>query len=296
MMTATVEFGIVPMGGALTAAAGVSVPPPLTPSPVNLLRSSRNPSDASDVRWEQGFAYLPMGNGEMNIDDACAGDNIGVPVDKKGVATFWTPYLLSTKYTCSAMGADLAEHQQRAQGLLDAATPKLLEYELWNGLLTKAAGYQNLYLEQATGVDAYTATSVVEAIAICESYLSQMSYGGRGMIHMPAWVSAYLPAGGMRREGNLILTIRDTIVLPGAGYGHYPASQSGPPVAPTGSFNIYATGITDVRTGPIIPWPEGDVNLALNRATNTVDTRAYRMACASWDGIAFARVATTITL
>jgi hypothetical protein len=292
MMTETVEFGL----GAMVAFAGVSDPAPLTQSPVNLVRSSRNPIDTADVRWEQGFSYLPLSDGELNIDDACAGDNIAVPVTKNAAARFWTPYILSSKYTCSAMGADLAEHQKRAQGLLDAATPKLLEYELWHGLLTQAAGYHNLYLEQGSGVDLYTATSVVEALAICESYLSQMTYGGRGIIHMPAWVSAYLPAGAMRRDGNLLLTVRDTILVPGSGYGLYPGSVGGPPVAPTGTFNIYATGITDVRIGSIIPWPEGDMYQALNKVTNTVETRAYRMACASWDGVAFARVSTTITL
>lgn len=290
-MTETVEFSI----GTLTAAAGVPVPPPLTQSPVNLVRSSRNPNDGADVRWEQGFSYLPLSNGELNVDDACAGDNVPVPVAKDAPSVFWTPYLLSSKYTCSTLGADIAEHQQRAQNLLDVATPKILEYEFWNGLLAQQAGYENLYLRQSSDVDVYTATSVVEAIAICESYLAQMTYGGRGMIHIPAWVSAYLPAGGMRREGNLVLTIRDTIIVPGSGYTDGPVAPGKPP-APSGTFSIYATGITDVRVGSVVPWPEGDMYQAVNRATNTAETRAYRMACASFDGVAFARVDATITL
>jgi hypothetical protein len=59
---------------------------------------------------------------------------------------------------------------------------------------------------------------------------------------------------------------------------------------------MYATGITDARLGDIVPWPEGDMYQAIDRQTNTVVTRAQRMGCASWDGVAFARVDTTITL
>lgn len=371
-----VEYSItaaVPMSAG-SSGYGVGVEPPaLVPTPVNLVRSSRNPTDSADTRWTNGFRYLPLSNGELAIYDDCGiHPGVKVPINKDTAALAWQPYVLSAKFTCSAMGSDLNEYAARAKGLLDAATPKLLEYELWHGSLAQTAGWTNLYFEQPSGVDVYTAASINDAIGTLEQYLAEIAYGGRGMIHCAPYLSPYLQFA-TRREGNLLLTNRDTIVVPGSGYGQYPAvivpatgaiagspgsftpagctippnfaAMSGsivaspatawtagqyvvlgdashaawngtawavvagigllegqgqsavpyaPPPKPTGPYKFFATGITDVRLGDILTWPE-DLNQAINRSTNTVDVRAQRYACASWDGVAFARVDLTFT-
>jgi hypothetical protein len=197
-------------------------------------------------------------------------------------------------FKCSAFGWSENDYSDRAKALLDAATPKLLEYEFWNGALSIAAGYGNLYLTTAAAIaDKYAATSIQEAIGICEQYISQMNYGGRGMIHLPPVLSPYLQLVA-RREGNLLLTNRDTIVVPGAGYGKYPAVGSPPPL-PAGPFVVVGTSLCDVRLTDIVTWPE-DPNQALDKKTNTVEVKAERYACASWDGVTFCHVDLTMTL
>jgi hypothetical protein len=170
----------------------------------------------------------------------------------------------------------------------------MVEYEFWSGALTVAAGWPNLFLSAPSGADTYAATTIQGAIGICEEYLGHMGYGGRGMIHIPPVLAPYLGLVTARREGNLLLTNRDTIVVPGSGYGKFGTGVGKPP-QPAGPFYVIATGICDVRLTDIAMVPD-DANQAIDRATNTVDVRAERYACASWDGLAFCHVDLTLTL
>jgi len=275
---------------------GVPVEPaPLIQQPVNLVRSSRTPSDPSNTRWTNGFSYLPNAIGDLEVADDCGPDTVNVPVNEDYGTVSWHPYVLSASFKCSAFGWDQNDYAARAKALLDAATPKMVEFELWNGLLSQAASYGNLFLSYTGGTaDLYTASSIQEAVGICEQYISQMNYGGRGMIHLPPVLSPYLQLV-TRREGNLLLTNRDTIVVPGAGYGKYPTTPGAKPPQPAGPFVVVGTSITDVRLGDIITFPD-DPSQSLDRKTNTVEVKASRYACASWDGVTFCHVDLTMTL
>jgi hypothetical protein len=278
----------------LTAAvngASVVAPPPLVSSPVNLVRSSRNPSDGNN-NWTRGITYLPAANGVLDLISDCSTDSVNVPVTLDTPQVFWQPYVLSAEFVCSAIGFDSSSFDSKATGLLDAATPKMIEYELWHGLLAQAAGWDNLYFTGAShGPANYDATSIQQAVGICEQYLASMGYGGRGMIHIPPFLAPYL---GLfcRREGNLLLTNMDTIVVPGNGYGDV-GSDTPPALPPTAPIEIYASGITDVRIGEIVSIPD-EFYQAIDRRTNTVTIRAERYALASWDGAALCRVDLTL--
>jgi hypothetical protein len=251
--------------------------------------------DPTNTRWTNGFEYLPNAIGDLEVADDCGPDMINVPVDQDYGTVSWHPYLLTASFRCSAFGWNENDYAARAKALLDAATPKMVEYEFWNGLLSTAAGWGNLYLATVAAVaDKYTATSIQEAVGICEQYISQMNYGGRGMIHLPPVLSPYLQLF-TRREGNLLLTNRDTIVVPGAGYGKYPTAVGTPPPQPAGPFVVVGTSITDVRLSDIITFPD-DPFQSLDRATDTVEVKASRYACASWDGVTFCHVDLTMTL
>jgi hypothetical protein len=115
------------------------------------------------------------------------------------------------------------------------------------------------------------------------------------MIHIPLFLAPYLPSV-TRREGNLLLTNMDTIVVPGNGYGAVegtPGSNQAPDLPPA-TLEIYATGITDVRLGEIVAIPD-DFHQSIDRSTNTVMLRAERYALASWDGFANCRVDLTLS-
>ena len=111
------------------------------------------------------------------------------------------------------------------------------------------------------------------------------------MIHIPPYLAPFLPSV-TRREGNLLLTNLDTIVVPGHGYGDL-GDNVDPPVLPPATLELYATGITDVRLGEIVAVPD-DFHQSINRSTNTVTVRAERYALASWDGFANCRVDLTL--
>jgi hypothetical protein len=280
-MTSTVQFGLgTSFGNESLVAAGVPVASPaLVPSPVNIVRSSRTNAD-SPSHWEAGFTYLPEGIGEMAVDDMCGGFNRNMENNAPGAAATWQPYFLTAKFNCSAFGYEQNDYAGRARRLLEAATPKLLEWEFWGGVLSQAAGLSNTYLASITG--AATATSIEQAIGELENALGKCAYGGRGMIHCPPYAAAFMTGNSVRREGNLLMTNRDTIVVPGSGYAEF---YSG-----TGAFAMYATGLTDVRLGDIFI----DDTIGIDKTTNTITVRAYRSACVSWDELCAAKVTVTL--
>jgi hypothetical protein len=98
------------------------------------------------------------------------------------------------------------------------------------------------------------------------------------MIHMTRLMATVLAhKGALRREGGLLLTILDTIVVPGVGY-----LGTGPDDAmPAAGEWMYATGMVKVWRGTVQLFPASDderewMSQALDRAANTVTARAER--------------------
>ena len=266
----SVQFGIATADGLVAAAMPVEAPP-LVANPINLVRSSRIPADSTSGRWVNGFAYTPEGVGLLGVGDAC-GDDFEEMNHSDPFTSDWFPYVLTAEYRCSTFGHADNDYKGRVTRLLDAATPKLLEWEFWGGELSQAASLDNSFLMEFSGV-AYNADSIEKAIGAVESGLADCAVGGRGMIHLSPFVVPFLRSI-VRREGNLLLTDRDTIVVPGSGYARYGGGAN-----PNPTMDIYGTGLTDVRLGDIIV--EDDV--AIDRKTNTVVIKAQRYACVSWD-------------
>jgi len=286
MTTEAVQFGLRTVDGESLVAAGVPVPAPaIIPRPFNLVRSSRIPSDNTN-RWQEGFSYLPEGIGSAGISDAgCAGDYEEMVNTDPAVAD-WTPYALTAEFKCSTFGA--ADYEDRVKNLLDSMTPKLLEWEFWGGPLTTAAGLDNEFLMQ---IDPAIATvdvstdkfAIATAVGALENYLANCGVGGRGMIHVPPFLIPVMHLVGLHKDGNLLLTDQDTIVVPGAGYAQYAVDSAG---VQKPTLDIYATGITDARIGDIMV----EDTDTFDRATNTVIRRAQRIACVSWDKLCGAKV------
>jgi hypothetical protein len=114
------------------------------------------------------------------------------------------------------------------------------------------------------------------------------------MIHMPAQLVSVF--GFVRREGNLLLTNLDTIVVPGSGYT---GSDPNGDAASTGTAWLYATSMVDVRLSEpvLIPDPATDPDWrfkALDKETNDLVVRAERFAVASWDALCHFAVHVTL--
>jgi hypothetical protein len=265
--------------------------PPLAPSPVNLVAASRSNPDPAGVRWQQGISYTPEAGAELGTFGICPAD---VAPDLSAIPGLpdqvdWLPYAVWAAIECRTVGIESIDWQGRLDRAYAVALPKALEHELWTGELAQAGApdYPNIWLASPRADDVTPAggpVSVKAAIGHLEQALADCGLGARGMIHMAAVATPHYT--GARREGNLLLTPRDTILLPGTGY-----PGTGPTGAPAaaGTTWLYATGRTDVRYTdaqyPVRPDQTGWLALATRAGENRVRLYALGEAVASWDGI-----------
>lgn len=266
-------------------------PAPLAPPAVSLVRAAASPADTTDGRWAiGGITYTPETSVEAGLDAAC-GPASGSYTATMPASVEWVPYGVTVLDVCSAMSGGGRDYAGRARRLLDAATPKAVEKEFWGGAYAQSASLPNLYLTKAgsTVVNPTPGTSVsfARGVRLLEQALADLGFGAPGMIHCrPEAVDDFEVQ--LRREGNLIRTLRDTIVVPGVGYsGLGPAGDSNATPA-AGKSWMFATGLVDYRqtTADVPDWtaggdPPADV---VNRTNNTITVHAWRTALASWDG------------
>ncbi|CAI7980209.1 hypothetical protein FRAHR75_770001 [Frankia sp. Hr75.2] len=280
----------------VTLAQITNAPPPAAPA-VSLPRSATSPVDDSD-RWaSHGITYTPEVTLDAGLEGTCGPASGSYAADMPGVVE-WTPYAVEVYDTCSAMrGRDYAG---RARRLLDASTPRAVEAEFWGGAYAQANSLPNLYLTMSTATvinpTPGTAVSFARGVALLEQGLGDL--GVQGMIHCrrEAVTNA---ANLLRREGNLIRTMVDTIVVPGMGYSGLGPDGDANETPTAGQTWMYATGVVEYRQTPadLPAWTsEGDTppSEVINRDTNEVKVHAWRSALASWDG--YAHLAVLITL
>lgn len=296
---------------ALVAAATPIDAPVLAPNPVNLITASRVNPDSAGTRWATGgAAYTPESGAPLGTFGICGE---GGPVDLSDVADFamapprtWRPYAVWAAVVCSTFGWQGVDWKARLDRLLDVALPKAVEHELWTGEVAQAEGYDtdpvngsagNTWLARTTATDVTPAggpVSVRRGIAVLEQALADCGPGARGTIHLRPEATPDLTV--IRRVGNTLLTARDTVVVPGAGY---PNTDRAGAAASAGTTWLYATGRTDVRyTDPIYPvdpTTDGDWRgRVTTRDDNTIVLLGMREAVASWDGVCHFAVHATL--
>lgn len=278
--------------------------PRLTPPPISIVTASEMPKDDTAGRWVEGIAYQPESDGGAWVSSYCTSPtaNDSSNLESQVGAVEWAPYILHADDTCSTFGFTEHDWMGRAQRRMDVATPKGLEHELWSGAVSQADGLGNRCLAPPTTALATewgyqdlnagylggsaTYPSIRRAFEVLEQFLSDCGLGARGMIHCRPEALPYLTT--IRRDGDYILTARDTIVVPGTGY---------PQVGPNGATPVlgntwmFATGIVEVRIGDIVTVPDDSDNIndwlrqSMDRDNNTVTVRAERPGLASWDGV-----------
>lgn len=260
-------------------------PPPVRAPLLSLVSLARDPlalASGATERWEDGFAYLPLCGtagarepcGTSPLTPGSAPETVGfVPVD------VWAA---SDCPTTTGRGTEelRAELRQRAVDALTLCESSQIEAELWSGAVAAAHNgatpgdvWPNRWLASDATIDLGSGDPV-EALACLERSLAGCACGRRGMIHATAdllvWWDRY---GLVRTEGAVVSTRNGTVVVPGAGY-----DGSGPD-GPVGSGAwAYATGMVDVRRGPVL------VTEGIDHRANSIVYRAVRRAAATWDG------------
>jgi len=246
-------------------------------------------SAADGDRWEQGFAFVPENCGVVNATDRCVPGTLTPPANLPIVQE--RPIALWTADKCSTFD-NLRDFQGRARRQLLAGSPTALAREFWKGTLATAQTYPNRFLADTNTIDTATAGPIApnDALACLEQGIAEAANGQRGMIHATVGtVTAWQAGGALRREGGLLLTVVDTIVVADAGYDG--TGPGGVPAA-AGSVWAYGTTMVDVRLGaPVVPQPY-DSSIAgidartVDRSINNIVVYAWRMGAATWDGCA----------
>lgn len=270
------------------ASRGVVPAPIPRPATISLVNAALTPDQAASAgavgqRWQLGYSFQPEACAGGWLEDPCNVEARDVPARPATVEV--EPYQVVAGDTCSSIGFQAADYEARARRLLMLVQSAQIAHELWTGELAATAGWPNPSFvgsgDPADPPDVLTngGATAIDALGCLEQYLALS--GARGMIHATAQlVTHWNQLGVLRREGNTLLTILDSIVVADGGY-----DGSGPGNVPASATQwAYATGLVTVELAPIeVP---GDFAANFDRATNTVVMYAQRAATAVWDGCA----------
>ena len=288
----------------------VSTPKLVTPTisivsaGVDALRS-RNDALVSD-RWINGIAYQVEDNASLHISDPCSTATDRLALESQAAVAEWVPYMITAEDRCPPFGFLEHDYLGRVTRRLEVGTPKALERELWSGEAAKAAPVTdaqpggspafttNLWLASPHAAllnpVAGTPVTMRRAFELLEQAISDNGLGSQGMIHCRPEALPYIPT--LRRDGNVIRTIRDVILVPGVGYPNTGPDGS---AAAAGTTWLYATGMveywldTKYQYTPEAVETEKDprawMSQAIDRTTNDVVVRAHRYGMATWDGL-----------
>ena len=170
------------------------------------------------------------------------------------------------------------ERESRLLRLLDIASVKAAETELWNGAVTtdleSVAADRNRYLSDGnvTAVASGAALTPLRALAVLESALDACGLGNQGVIHMPRGLATFL-GGNLERDGDNLYTMGGTLVVAGSGYTVVSATQA----------KMYGTGPVTMHLGAPTMVTANVADYA-DTEKNTLVLRAERPVAVTWDG------------
>jgi hypothetical protein len=272
---------------------------PATPPVVGLL-ASVTPIEEPDLRWAgaSGWGFSPDGCDVGDVEDPCQVSTRTAP--DRGATVEGQAFAVWASDRCSVIdyGGNADEIAERARRQLAAIESKRIASELWRGDLATAQGWPNPFLASLDNdVVTVGASSPTVALACLEQYLGECSGGARGMVHATRQVVTHWNALSLlRREGGLMLTINDTIVVPDAGYdgsGPPPGPGQDPTPAADGSIWAYATSLVQVRLGPV---EVSDPMQVVDRDVNDYVVFAQRLAAVSWDTCCWAAAEVSLSI
>lgn len=208
------------------ATARNPVEAPLAAAPRFGLLASIVPEKTAEKVWKAGIAYRPEGCVEGSIFDPCEAPERTDP-DSPDIVE-WNPYIITISDKCSSFSGEWDEYEARVRRRMGMATETLIGNEFWNGTLAQAStdtdgnDWPNTWLANVADVDILTesgAVGLVHGLACLEQYLAENNGGQQGAIHAtPQTVTHWESFRLLRREGNRILTFKDTVVIPSPGY------------------------------------------------------------------------------
>jgi hypothetical protein len=268
-------------------------PPALAPPAHGFVVSAQPaPADAyRDDRWQAGIVVRPLGCNEPVVRRySCTTPPLApTPIARPGELAF-EPVQIQIADSCDSKGYTAANFGPRVRAMVEAATSKAIEKDLWTGsggtggfFLRNPVTLTQVVNAPATpgnnpNTQAVSAVDPDVALAALSQALSDCGVGAKGMIHLPAHI-AELVAIHLNTEGQRLVTrTRGDVAVVGSGY---PGSgPTGHPQAtpPAGTAWAYATsGIFNLLLSDTMIFP-GTLTEALDRSTNTITYTAERWA------------------
>lgn len=243
-------------------------PIPGTPLPHGILNACTTVEDVEDTHELLGVEWLALGccpvrewRDPCALDDSPGDESPGEPPVKefcRPEVEHAAPITLYAGAECGALGWSYDEAVAHAQATMELGEQQALEAAWWSRRLTADA----VDLTPEAGP-----VSVAQGVAALEGCLAE-SYGGRGVLHVPAGAAALLGCCNLLREdpeSGSLRTLAGNCAVIGAGYSAENTGPGGFP-APPGTAWLYITGPVHIRRGPLDTIP--DRNASVNIRTN----------------------------
>ncbi|MFJ6014466.1 cupin [Streptomyces sp. NPDC092952] len=248
---------------------------PGEPLPHGILGACTDIRDVADVHELLGVEWLALGCCPVNVwRDPCLDDESpgeGPPQKEfcRPTAEHADPITVYAGAECSALGWTYAEARTHAEASLALGEQEAVEAGFWTNTLAMSA----VDLTPPEGP-----VNIAQGVAALEGCLAE-SYGGRGVLHVPAGAAALLGCCNLVSEnpatGNL-RTLAGNCVIIGSGYS---AMNTGPGNLPAdpGTAWLYITGPVIIRRGPAetIPDRPGPSVNVRNNDRNVLVERAF---------------------
>lgn len=249
--------------------------PPATPPVYSLLDAVKIPSDS--VRWEQGIVWSPEqigGGGVVALNCHGGTDELGTGVNP--VRNTADPFVVWAEDHCSTIGFDDRDFEGRARRQLAAVQSAKIAHELQMGVLRDSdANNDNVALIDGIEVGPGGA-EVEDGIAALEAAVAARYAGARAMIHVtPQTLTIMGRLNMIYKAGQQWLTYPGNVVVADAGY----TAEAGENPPDAGVF-AYATTMIEVRLSAVTV---GNFRESMNRATNSVQLYAQRLALVQFD-------------
>ncbi|MFI0975282.1 cupin [Streptomyces californicus] len=230
------------------------------PLPHGILGACTDIRDVKDTHELLGIEWLALGCCPVNVwrdpclEDESPGDESPGARPRKQFCRPATehadPITVYAGAECSTIGWTYAEARGHAGAPLALGEQEAVEAGFWTSKLAMTA-------VDLTPAAVRLGQAALQGVATLEGCLAE-SYGGRGVLHVPAGAAALLGCCNLLSEdpatGNL-RTLAGNCAIIGAGYSAMNTGPGGIPAEP-GTAWLYITGPVVIRRGPAETIPD----------------------------------------
>lgn len=227
-----------------------------SPLPHGILNSCADFADVDDVHELMGVEWLALGCCPVRVwDDPCFNDTSpgdespGAAPEKefcRPEVEHARPVTVYSGAECGTIGWSYAEAREQVLATLELGQQRAVEEALWRYTIAPQA----VDLTPPEGP-----VSIAQGVAALEGCLAE-SYGGQGVLHVPAGVAALLGCCNVVREfGDGLRTLAGNCVTTSAGASAINEGPDGLPAEP-GTAWLAISGPVYIRRGPVDVIPD----------------------------------------